>query len=69
MNTNAGMDQNSPLLTIAMTWSIMSFMSTSKLPFKREKRLKKWKRAYKDNLITGFNPEWCDLFDEVKECQ
>ena len=28
----------------------------------REKVLKKWKRAWKDKLITEFNPEWKDLF-------
>ena len=28
----------------------------------REKVLKKWNRAWKDKLITDFNPEWKDLF-------
>lgn len=28
----------------------------------REKVLKKWKREWKDKLITDFNPEWKDLF-------
>ena len=28
---------------------------------KREKNLKKWKRAWKDNLIEKMNPEWKDL--------
>ena len=28
----------------------------------REKQLKKWNRAWKDKLITDFNPEWKDLF-------
>jgi putative endonuclease len=28
----------------------------------REKVLKKWKRAWKDKLISDFNPEWKDLF-------
>lgn len=27
----------------------------------REKQLKKWKRAWKDQLITDFNPKWKDL--------
>ena len=31
----------------------------------REKRLKKWNRAWKDELITGFNPEWLDLFNTL----
>jgi putative endonuclease len=30
----------------------------------REKRLKKWNRAWKLRLIEGMNPEWEDLFDE-----
>ena len=30
----------------------------------REKRLKKWNRAWKIRLIEGMNPEWRDLFDE-----
>ncbi|MCK7612624.1 GIY-YIG nuclease family protein [Roseibium sediminicola] len=27
----------------------------------REKQLKKWKRAWKIELIEGGNPDWCDL--------
>ncbi len=30
----------------------------------REKKLKRWKRAWKDSLIEGMNPEWKDLMDE-----
>jgi putative endonuclease len=30
---------------------------------RREKRLKKWPRAWKVNLIEGSNPEWSDLAD------
>jgi putative endonuclease len=30
----------------------------------REKRLKKWNRAWKVRLIESMNPEWTDLFDE-----
>jgi putative endonuclease len=29
----------------------------------REKRLKKWQRAWKIRLIESMNPEWNDLFD------
>jgi putative endonuclease len=28
----------------------------------REKQLKKWNRAWKNKLISDFNPEWKDLF-------
>ena len=31
----------------------------------REKQLKKWNRAWKIELIEGFNPEWRDLYDEI----
>jgi putative endonuclease len=31
----------------------------------REKRLKKWQRAWKIALIEQQNPHWCDLFDEI----
>jgi putative endonuclease len=30
----------------------------------REKRLKKWNRAWKLRLIESMNPEWAYLFDE-----
>ncbi len=29
----------------------------------QEKRMKKWKREYKDNIINDMNPEWIDLYD------
>lgn len=31
----------------------------------REKRLKKWNRAWKIRLIEKQNPEWNDLYDEI----
>ena len=31
----------------------------------REKRLKKWNRAWKVRLIEERNPEWLDLWDEI----
>lgn len=34
---------------------------------KREKRLKKWNRAWKMKVIEDMNPEWKDLYDEI--CQ
>lgn len=33
----------------------------------REKRLKKWNRQWKINLIEKSNPEWLDLWNEIKE--
>ena len=31
----------------------------------REKQIKKWKRAWKIELIEGMNPEWKDLYEEI----
>lgn len=31
----------------------------------REKRIKKWKRAWKIKLIEEDNPEWVDLYENV----
>ena len=31
----------------------------------REKRLKKWRRAWKIALIESVNPDWNDRFDEI----
>ncbi len=32
----------------------------------REKRLKKWHRKWKIDLIEKLNPEWKDLYDELR---
>ena len=32
----------------------------------REKRIKKWNRQWKIDLIEKFNPEWKDLYMEYK---
>jgi putative endonuclease len=31
----------------------------------REKSLKKWRRAWKLELVEGSNPQWRDLWDEI----
>jgi putative endonuclease len=31
----------------------------------REKRIKKWRRAWKLDLIEQHNPQWRDLYDEL----
>ena len=31
----------------------------------REKRLKRWRRAWKEDLIATLNPEWRDLADDL----
>jgi putative endonuclease len=31
----------------------------------REKQIKKWKRAWKLNLIERINPKWIDLYESI----
>jgi len=31
----------------------------------REKQIKKWKRAWKVDLIENFNPAWSDLYPQI----
>ena len=31
----------------------------------RERKLKRWKRVWKDELIESVNPEWRDLTDQI----
>ena len=45
------------------------FYPTIEEAIKREKQLKKWKREWKNNLITSFNPGLRDLFPEISEMQ
>ena len=33
----------------------------------REKRLKKWKRAWKIELIETMNPKWTDLYETISD--
>ena len=33
----------------------------------REKRIKKWNRQWKIDMIEAFNPDWRDLFENAKE--
>ncbi len=33
----------------------------------REKRLKRWRRQWKLELIEGVNPAWRDLYEELEE--
>ena len=34
-----------------------------RLAIEQEKRMKKWKREFKLNLINQLNPNWCDLYE------
>jgi putative endonuclease len=40
------------------------FFDQPRFAIEREKQLKKWRRAWKIELIETSNPEWRDLFDE-----
>jgi putative endonuclease len=31
----------------------------------REKRIKKWRRAWKIKLIEGANPDWRDIYEDI----
>ena len=33
----------------------------------REKQIKSWNRSRKNKLISSFNPEWRDLYDDICE--
>ena len=39
------------------------------LAIQREKSLKRYRRAWKVNLIEGLNPTWLDLYDRVYEIE
>lgn len=41
------------------------FHATMEDAILREKRLEKWRRAWKIALIEAANPEWRDLYDEL----
>jgi putative endonuclease len=41
------------------------FHDTMEEAILREKRLKKWRRAWKLRLIEEANPEWRDLFNQI----
>ena len=43
------------------------FHETIEGAIEREKRLKKWKRDWKDKLINEFNPTLKDLYSEIKD--
>jgi len=40
--------------------------STIEEAISREKEIKKWRREKKDKLINTMNPQWKDLWEEVK---
>lgn len=40
---------------------------TGEEAMKREKQIKKWNRAWKENLINKVNPEWKDLSEDFNK--
>lgn len=38
---------------------------TAPQAIQREKNRKEWQRAWKIELIEGFNPDWQDLYDDL----
>jgi putative endonuclease len=51
--------------TGSIGWSFAEFHDTMEPAILREKRLKKWRRAWKLELIERHNPQWRDLYDEL----
>ena len=43
----------------------VEFYETMEDAILREKRVKKWRRAWKLELIERHNPQWRDLYDEL----
>lgn len=33
--------------------------------FRRERQIKKWNRAWKDELVRSLNPDWADLYETL----
>jgi putative endonuclease len=40
-------------------------LDTLEAALTREKRLKRWRRAWKDDLIAQVNPAWRDISDQI----
>ena len=43
----------------------VEFYDTMPEAIRREKQIKKWRRAWKLELIEASNPQWGDLYDEI----
>ena len=43
------------------------FFKDIKSAIHREKRIKKYKREWKENLIDNLNPDWEDLYNEIED--
>lgn len=39
--------------------------TTMPLAIQREKNIKHWSRQWKIDLVTGMNPDWVDLWDDI----
>ena len=48
---------------------LVFFESTNdvKSTIEREKQIKKWNRGRKNKLISSFNPQWRDLYDDIAQ--
>jgi putative endonuclease len=45
-----------------MGWVRYERHASLEAPFARERQIKKWKRAWKIQLIEAHNPQWVDLY-------
>jgi len=55
----------SPKNTACMDWSGSKSSGDVYAAILREKRIKKWRRAWKIELIEKMNPDWTDLFEQI----
>ena len=53
--------------TMSMILSILKHIDDIHDAITREKRMKKWKREWKIELIEKDNPNWNDLYDYIAE--
>jgi len=44
----------------------IEFLGTMPEAIQREKQIKKWRRAWKVELIERTNPQWRDLYEEIR---
>jgi putative endonuclease len=44
----------------------VEFFETMPEAIQREKQIKKWRRAWKVELIERANPQWRDLYEEIQ---
>jgi putative endonuclease len=62
-STKQKRSQASHLVT---AWTVLFGSNPMTTAITRDKELKKWRRAWKIRLIEESNPNWRDLYDDIK---